>query len=168
MGRDREGLWAVDVKEMMAETARTTEPAAPHNALSNVLGFKIRNLHNRLNLSWNARFARRGLGLTPVQGGILVMISENPGITQVALAQMMEVEAPTLSQMLAPLVKSDMVRRDRSAADARASALSLTKSGVEMCGLLKQEMQARERDVLKNLTKNERKQLHALLDKLSP
>ena len=43
------------------------------------------------------------------------MIAENPGITQGALAHMIEVEAPTLSQMLSPLVKSGMIRRGRSA-----------------------------------------------------
>ena len=149
-------------------TARRGDCRAPatRHSLSRVAGFKIRRLHNRISLSWAAWFVPVGVSVTPVQGGILMVIDENPGITQVAVAQLMEVEKPTLSKALTPLVEAGLVRRDRVANDGRAAALSLTDAGAEVMDVLRREVAAHERHVLARLTAAERDQLHALLDKL--
>ncbi len=134
--------------------------------LAGVVGFKVRRLHNRISLGWASWFARLGISVTPFQGGILMVIDENPGVSQGAVAKLMAVEKPTLSQALTPLVNAGLVRRDRAAHDARASALHLTKAGAKVVATLAREVERHERQVLTALTAAEQDQLHALLDKL--
>ncbi len=95
--------------------------------------FWLRRLHNLSVLLWKNLPGTSNLGVTPVQGAILMLIRENPGVTQAALARLVSVEPPTLKQALDPLVERSLVIRTQSSADRRRAALTLSDRGVTLC-----------------------------------
>lgn len=134
-------------------------------ALANVLGFRLRRLQSLLASHWQRWFRLIDIGVTPVQGGILLLIGENPGISQVMLARLVRIEAPTLLQTLKPLLQAGLVRRYRSLTDGRALALYLTEAGQAVAETISVENAAHEEDLLRGLTKEERQTLIGFLDR---
>lgn len=132
---------------------------------SRILGFRLRRLQSLLAGHWSRWFKAYNIVVTPVQGGILLLINENPGINQVMLGRLLKIEAPTLLQSLRPLIDAKLVRRHRSLEDGRALAVYLTKAGKAVTDAIEVQTPAHEGDLLHRLTPDERKQLLALLDK---
>jgi DNA-binding MarR family transcriptional regulator len=132
---------------------------------SRILGFRLRRLQSLLGGHWSRWFKDYDIAVTPVQGGILLLINENPGINQVMLGRLLKIEAPTLLQSLRPLIDAKLVRRHRSLEDGRALAVYLTKAGKTVTDAIEVQTPAHEGDLLHRLTPAERTQLLALLDK---
>ena len=70
-----------------------------------LVGFKIRKLHNRLSKQWGQLTGERGLQLSAVQAGILMFIRAYSDLTQKDLAELLKVDASTMSQALLPLLE---------------------------------------------------------------
>jgi DNA-binding MarR family transcriptional regulator len=66
------------------------------------------------------------LGLTRSQWWVLTHLYRNVGITQAELADVLEVERPTLGRLLDRLEANGWVRREADAVDRRAKRLFLT------------------------------------------
>ena len=137
-----------------------------NNVLADVLGFRLRKAHNLLNQQWAKAALERGIEQTPVEAGILLLINANPGISQSALAGMLRIEAPTLSQALNRLLDGRVVNRDVAADDRRRRQLTPTKKGVEAFGLVTDLIKFRQNNPPGSLTSVERAQLNELLGKL--
>jgi len=151
----------VSAGEIIDEPAAeaTTAPLAP------VIGYRLRRLQARWVAHWAMWFRDLGVTATPVQGGILLLIRDNPGITQVALSRLLQVEAPTLLQALAPLLRDGLVTRSRSSRDRRAFKLGLSDPGRSAASVVERDMIRHEADLLSGLSADERATLLALLDK---
>lgn len=139
----------------------TSSPAL----LPGVVGIRIRRLQSLFAGHWQNWFRSRGLAVTPVQGGVLLLIRTHPGISQIALARRLRIEAPTLIQSLTPLIKQKLVERIRSADDGRVYQLRLTQAGVDASALVEASIPEHEADLLRNLSPQERQAFLALLDK---
>jgi DNA-binding MarR family transcriptional regulator len=144
----------------MSETAEATA-----TSLAAVAGFRLRRLQGLFVAHWAAWFRELGLAVTPVQGGILLLIDENPGLTQIALARLLRIEPPSLVQALNPLIETGLVERSRAAHDGRAVALHLSRAGREAVETVRRETPAQEADAQSSLSAEERTALLALLDK---
>jgi len=140
-------------------------PRATATSLAAVAGFRLRRLQGLFVAHCMAWFQKAGLAVTPVQGGILRLIDENPGLTQIALARLLRVEPPSLAQALNPLIEAGHVERYRAVHDGRAVALHLTRTGREAAKVVERETPRQEDDALSALTAEERAQLLSLLDK---
>jgi MarR family transcriptional regulator, temperature-dependent positive regulator of motility len=134
-------------------------------ALDGLIGYRLRRLQGLFVAHWGRWFRDLGIAVTPVQGGILLLIGENPGLTQIALARLLKVEAPTLMQALSPLLEAGMVARRRSHQDGRAFALHLTDLGARASRRIAEESRRHETDLLAHLSEREREALLALLEK---
>jgi DNA-binding MarR family transcriptional regulator len=134
-------------------------------SLSKVMGYRLRRLHNQFSIRIIRWYQNIDLNITPVQGGILLLIDENPGVMQVSLARLLKVEAPTVYQALSPLVDAGFVERKRSADDGRAFALHLSSQGREAVDNVRSGVKENEEVLLANMSSEERQQLGALLDK---
>ncbi|WP_117193231.1 MarR family winged helix-turn-helix transcriptional regulator [Rhizobium terrae] len=145
-----------------AEDDHEADPAA---LLPGIVGIRIRRLQSLFGSHWQGWFRTRGLSVTPVQGGVLLLIRSHPGISQIALARRLRIEAPTLIQSLTPLIKQKLVERDRSAEDGRVYELRLTQAGIEAAALVEASIPEHEADLLRNLSPQERQAFLALLDK---
>lgn len=97
----------------------------------------------------------------------LMVIGSVPGITQRRLAAAIGVDPRNLVPILDQLAVDGLVARDAHPADRRRNALNLTPAGRERLGRLKRVGAQVELSFLKPLTVSERKQLLALLRKLT-
>lgn len=137
--------------------------AAGLGDLAQAAGFLVRRLHNQFVADWPVAPAGDGPAITPVQGGMLILIDGNPGITQTALSRLLAVEPPTLVQALRPLVERGLVERRRNPTDARTSALHLKPAGQDAMAQVRAGIPAHEEQVLARLSADEQRQLRALL-----
>ena len=135
---------------MKERASRAPEGAAPlrFGRLAGTTGFLVRRLHNLLTVSWSRDIAAVEGGPTPVQAGLLILINENPGVTQARLLRALEVESATLVRAVARLVAAGLVEKTPSPSDGRASHLHLTAQGRTVLARVEAAMAARERRLL--------------------
>jgi len=144
----------------------TPEAQAASFLTDKVIGYKIRRLHGLMQAGWTRWFSRFDLGLTPMQGGMLILVREHPGLTQTCLSAMLGIEPPTLSQAIAPLLRRGFLERRKVPGDKRAHALHVTRTGNEAADLIRREIPAHETAALAGLSPKEQQDLHRLLDKV--
>ena len=135
-------------------------------SLSNVIGYLLRRSHNAYQGHWMAAFRDSTTPITPVQGGMLVVLADNPGLTQTALARMMKVEGPTLMQSIDRLEQQGYLQRLRRVGDRRSYSLQLTERGQEVLAAINAFLPVRDQDLLADLTPQEINQLAGLLTKI--
>ncbi|MBX9760100.1 MAG: MarR family transcriptional regulator [Beijerinckiaceae bacterium] len=140
-----------------------TQPTA--RALARVTGVRLRRLQALFARHWSLHFRGADIDLSSVQGGLLLLIRENPDQPQAAFARLLAVEPPSLAQTLAPLVSAGLVERRRARNDGRAMALRLTPAGAQAARLIEAGQPQHEARLLAGLTKDERQTLLALLEK---
>jgi DNA-binding MarR family transcriptional regulator len=134
--------------------------------LSNVPGYLLRRAHNAFQTYWMARFRSPHTPITPVQSGMLVVLADNPGLTQTELARLMNVEGPTLMQSIDRLELNGYVQRARRIGDRRSYSLQLTPLGADMVAAIERFLVVRDADLLADLTEDEIKELARLLTKV--
>ncbi|MGI9412505.1 MAG: MarR family winged helix-turn-helix transcriptional regulator [Hyphomicrobiales bacterium] len=133
--------------------------------LRSVMGFGVRRLHGLFVAGWARHFRGLGIDVTPMQGGALLLLEENPGISQNALARLLGIEPPTLAQTLNPLVEAGYVQRYDAPRDRRAVALHLTRSGRDLTRAIQSELPDHEADILSVLPEEDRATLLRLIDR---
>jgi MarR family transcriptional regulator for hemolysin len=91
-------------------------------------------------------------GISAACTGTLLMIGRSGGgIRQVALAQQLGMEGPSLVRLLDKLAASELIRRECDASDRRANLLWLTDKGQDLFVQLEQELIALRTEVLAGL-----------------
>ena len=93
--------------------------------LSRNFGFILHDVARLLRTTFDRRV--RELGLTRSQWWVLNHLFRNNGVTQSELAEILEVEKPTLGRLLDRLEQKGWVRREADANDRRAKRVFLTK-----------------------------------------
>jgi len=91
------------------------------------LGFLICDVARLVRRSFNSR--ARDTGLTQAQWQAMFVISRNPGINQVNLAELLEIHPITLTQQLDRMEAAGWVERRRDPKDRRATCLFITAKG---------------------------------------
>jgi DNA-binding MarR family transcriptional regulator len=111
--------------------------------LADFIGFHLRMAQE---VSFQA-FARRvgEVELSPGRFALLMLIGENPGISQAALGRASGRDKSTLTPALDDLERRGLVRRERPASDRRAYALTLTEAGAAMLATLTEHARAHDR-----------------------
>jgi DNA-binding MarR family transcriptional regulator len=128
-------------------------------------GHLIRRLHQRSLSVFMIRTQLEGFDLTPVQFAAMDAINTHPGSDQATVAQLIAFDRSTIGGVINRLVKKGWVRRDVSPNDRRARELWLSKEGRNTLTDLSPIVDSLQREVLKNLSKSERKILTNLLSK---
>lgn len=106
------------------------------------LGFLINDLARLLRRNFDRRL--QSLGLTQAQWRALAHLSRNEGMTQVALAEILEVQAITLTRLIDRMESAGWVERRNHPSDRRAMQLYLTAK----CQPILAEMQRRASETL--------------------
>ncbi|UFN50278.1 MarR family transcriptional regulator [Roseomonas sp. OT10] len=145
------------------DAAAETEPPLP---VRDLVGYQLRRAHTLFALHWQQAFRGEGPHVTPMQAGMLMTLSGSPGLTQAALARLMDVEGPTLLQALDKLERNGLVRRERRPDDRRAYALHLTPQGEAAAGAARRFVPEREDALLADLSAGERTLLLDLLQRV--
>ncbi len=90
----------------------------------NSLGFLVSDIARLLREQFNG--TAQALGLTLAQARTLMQLARNEGISQVALAQLLEIQPITLLRQIDRLEEAGLVRRQLNPTDRRAQQLYLT------------------------------------------
>jgi DNA-binding MarR family transcriptional regulator len=101
--------------------------------------------------------------LTPTQYSVLTVISENPGLTQMAVANRLGIERARLVHLLDSLEGRHLVKRVPSKTDRRSHALHLTPGGEVSLRHFKLLAAEHERHVIEKIGKENRDQLLRIL-----
>jgi DNA-binding MarR family transcriptional regulator len=132
--------------------------------LSKLVGVRIRQAQ----LAIYADFMKDApvRGLTPGQLAIIVIIDQNPDLTQQRLCDGLGVEKSTMVVRLHRLAERGLIRRVRSADDRRQNFLELTAQGKTKLRAMLAFVIEHEKRMASRLSEAELKQLFTLLAKI--
>jgi len=91
------------------------------------LGFLISDVARLIRERFNE--TARTVGLTQAQARALMQLARNEGISQVALARLLEIQPITLLRQLDRLAEAELIARRPNPRDRRAQQLYLTTDG---------------------------------------
>jgi DNA-binding MarR family transcriptional regulator len=103
------------------------------------------------------------LGITPREYSVLAVLAEHSPLSQTRVAEILGLDRTTILKLGASLERKRLVIRERDAKDARAYAMALTPVGDRLRAEAFELLLACETRFLGPLDRNERKQLHDLL-----
>jgi DNA-binding MarR family transcriptional regulator len=132
--------------------------------LAKLLGFRLRRA--QLVVYEDFRRGAPAAQLAPGQLGILVLIDENPEMTQQQLCEGIGVDKSTFAISLDRLADRGLLRRVRSEDDRRRNSLRLTAKGKATLKAMLVHVERHERRVFAKLSAAERAQLMEMLKKL--
>lgn len=144
---------------------RAPKSGLDYGILTGLLGYRLR----RSQAEVFRHFAETvgASGISPGQFGVLVLIKENEGLSQSALAKGFGIERSTMVAVIDALEKRGWVKRVASKRDRRSYALSLTKAGRALLERVTPEVEAHERAIAADLSAAEREQLIGLLARIA-
>lgn len=131
-------------------------------ALPQLLGYRLRLAQQ----SVFRDFAASVQGLSPGRVGLLITIQANPGVTQSRLAEAVNRDRSTMVAVLDQLEARGLIERRRGA-DRRTNGLWMTRAGRQLLARALRGIARHERRVASRLSPAGRRQLLALLAKIS-
>lgn len=114
------------------------------------------------------RFAPRGPKEDPHhgQGKVLVMLSENDGVSQKLLTEQSGIRPASLSELIIKLERNELVERRRNEEDKRNMDVYLTEDGKELAETIKSRKDESADFLFDVLSEEEKETLSVLFDKL--
>ncbi len=106
---------------------RASPPVIGLGVLNEHLGYFVRRLQVWVFQDFIRRMA--AIDISPAQFSVLVVISANPGLSQMELATTLAIERARLVRLLHRLERRGLMQRLHSSADGRRHALRLTRDG---------------------------------------
>jgi DNA-binding MarR family transcriptional regulator len=121
-----------------ADTTNSSDAASDSQSIAELIeklplwrrpGYLIRRLHQ---IHYALFFEEFGdSDVTPVQYGLLTILSTNPGCDQVTIAHSLGIDRTNVADVLGRLVTAGLVQRERSTVDRRSNVARLTPKGEE-------------------------------------
>jgi DNA-binding MarR family transcriptional regulator len=108
-----------------------------------------------------------GVDVRPAQYSVLLMIAQNPGLTQAELGRALAIKRANLVGMLNELERRKLARRGASPSDRRSHALYLTALGRQMLARFRRLALEHERRATQTLTPDEKRLLLELLGRVA-
>jgi MarR family transcriptional regulator for hemolysin len=124
--------------------------------LSRNFGFILNDVARLLRTTYDRRM--KALGLTRSQWWVLTHLYRNDGVTQSELAEILEIEKPTLGRLLDRLEANGWVRRQEHAVDRRAKRVFLTDEVGPAMKAMRVAAAELRRDALAGLTSEQQSQ----------
>lgn len=137
----------------------------PPEELGHLTGFLLTFVGRRSAANFAATLAPHGFH--PRDFGVLVVLSQRPGITQQELAAMSKVDPSSMVALLDDFEARGLAERRAHPGDRRKRTVHLTDAGTAKLGELEGEARKAGEEIFARLDEGERAQLHALLRKLA-
>ena len=103
-----------------------------------------------------------------MQYAALEILQVRPGINQRQLGDQLDVDRSTIADLVARMVRNELIARTDDPVDKRSYVLSLTAAGKKQLATLRPRVEQVERILTAKLTTQERVELHRLLLTLLP
>jgi DNA-binding MarR family transcriptional regulator len=129
-------------------------------------GFLIRRLQQISVAIFISECAEAQLDITPVQWGILSMISEYPGVGQIEISEELGLDRSNVANVVDRLVTRGWLRQKFSPADQRKKEITITRAGEKAMDQLEGIAQRFQRKLLSPLAEGEREIFIGLLTRL--
>lgn len=101
-----------------------------HFRLEDVPSHLLRRAHFKAEEIFAATFA--GEGVTPRQKAALILLYQEPGLSQNSLAERLAMDRNTVAEMVKRMHSAGLIERTPSPADARAYQLYVTSAGMDV------------------------------------
>ena len=159
------GSKLLDVKQSVrVKRPRPARQAPELGLLPGLIGYQLRLAQRAIFADFADAVGHNDI--SPGLFGILVIIGENPGLTQQSLANAAHLDRSTVVTVIDKLEARRLV--ERHAADRRSNGLFLADKGSALLRELKRKVAQHERRVVRDLSVRERGQLVALLQRILP
>lgn len=117
-------------------------PGIQLGGLENILGFHLRLANVAVFQDYQATMA--GLALTPKQFAVLELIEENPGASQIDIANCLRMDKASMMALVNKLEARNAIERRPSAVDRRRQELFVTVDGAALASKAKSLREAHE------------------------
>ncbi|WP_394777380.1 MarR family winged helix-turn-helix transcriptional regulator [Undibacterium sp.] len=134
-----------------------------YDVLDQLIGYAVRRAQLSIYEDFAASLAAEDI--TPQRFSSLVIIENNPGISQTRLSEVMGIARSGVVSIIDGFEKNGLVER-QAADDRRSYNLQLTKAGARELKKYKKMVELHDERISGNLTTAEKQQLRALLRKL--
>jgi DNA-binding MarR family transcriptional regulator len=161
--KDSASIGAKSRTRQMTPTSRR-RPASL-GPLSAYLGYALRRAQLAVFDDFFQTFA--DLELRPAQFGLLVVISQNPGLKQTDASAMLGIQTPNFVALVDELEGRGLAQRMAAQNDRRSHALHLTRTGEALLRRVLVRQAEHEERMTARIGKAGREQLMTLLDKLA-
>ncbi|MBB5321750.1 MarR family winged helix-turn-helix transcriptional regulator [Marinobacter oulmenensis] len=145
------------------KTISPEEEPVNFGVLDHMLGYKLRRAQLTFFNSFSA--ACSDLGISPGLFGVLVVVKENPGLTQTAVAKALANDRSAMVGAVDKLEQMKLIERRPSKKDRRSYALFMTRYGLEFIEKLTQRVREQEEQLYKLLKPGEKETLLSILDR---
>jgi len=133
--------------------------------LRNLLGFNIRAADVAIQQVMGKTIGTPKISYP--QFSVLIVVEANPGVSQVAIGDALEMDRTTTMKFVDILQNQGWLVRKRSKEDRRRYELHLTKEGTAFVNKVRSKVLEKEKKVTAGLTEKEARSLNRLLMKLS-
>jgi len=148
----------------VAKPAPSPKVAALDQTLQQFLGYHLKRASNVV----QADLARtlKPFELRMLTYTALVLVVDNPGLSQTQLAEAMDVERPNLVVVVDELERRALITRNRVPSDRRAYALHATDNGAQLCARAVAAVTAHEMELFRGIDAQTAKTIVDALDTL--
>ena len=134
-------------------------------ALSKFTGSLVRRAQQRHVAVWLSEVSAE---ITSVQYAALEILQRTPGVNQRQLGDELDVDRSTIADLVARMVRNDLIERSDDPGDKRSYVLFLTPAGKKQLATLRPRVEEVERILTARLTRVECLELRRLLLALLP
>jgi MarR family transcriptional regulator, temperature-dependent positive regulator of motility len=135
------------------------------DALAKFTGSLVRRAQQRHLAVWQSEVSAE---ITSVQYAALEILHRTPGVNQRQLGDELDVDRSTIADLVARMVRNELVERSDDPVDKRSYVLFLTAAGKKQLSNLRPRVEEVERILTAKLTASEARELRRLLSALLP
>jgi DNA-binding MarR family transcriptional regulator len=106
------------------------------------------------------------IDITPVQWGILTIVSDNPGVGHIEISEELGLDRSNVANVVNRLATRGLLTQKISVEDRRKKHISLTKAGEKMIDEVEVKAKRAQRKILSSLSESEREVFIDLLTRL--
>lgn len=129
--------------------------------LSHLLGHHLRRAHLAIWRDFNENVGHGGL--RPGQFGVLSTIDKHPGISQIEISRLLDLDKASIVALIYRLENLQWIEKRQAAEDRRRHQLYLTNEGKKELKTIRKDMQKHEERFMQRFSKSEYNQLIELL-----
>ena len=133
--------------------------------MSKNLGVLINKIANQLKRKMDKEM-NENYNLTKTQSLVLSYINSNKEIYQKDIEKRFSIRRSTATEILNLMEKRNLIKRTPSKIDKRLNNIEITEEGIKLEKVGKEKIKELEKHITKSLTKEEKKELIRLLEKV--
>ena len=145
------------------QDSETEQDRLSLGSMEDLLAYRLRSAQYLLFTVHSEVFNR--YKITPGLYGILIAIRYNPGCSQIAVCNRLNIDSSAMVTALDKLQKLNFVERRPSPNDRRQRALYMTEAGEAAMQEIETEVAKQEKSLLKDFSSSERATLMQLLER---